>query len=134
MKETKGADVKPSRLMRRTVVLIGYVGMYALLFWMAAWGCKTAYGFGYEVFGSVAVEEEPGMDVAFQVEAADTIESVSKKLEEENLIVSQYSFRAKVRVLNNSDNILKPGIYMLNTSMDYQEILDQLMVTEGVTE
>ncbi len=134
MKDGKKKDTKSYRLARRTGVLLGYIVVYMLLFWITIIGCRKAYSFCYEVFGSVAIQEEPGSDISFQVEAADTIESVSRRLEEEHLIVNRYSFRARVHLLNESDNTLKPGIYVLNNSMNYQEIIDQIMVTEGITE
>ena len=81
MKDKKEADVKSSKLARRAGMLLGYAVMYMLLIWLTIWGCRKAYTFCYEVFGSVAVQEEPGMDVAFQVEAADTVESVARKQE-----------------------------------------------------
>lgn len=134
MKDRKKADVKSSRLARRVVRFLGYVAVYSLLIWLTVCGCRKAYTFCYEVFGSVAVQQKPGTDIAFQVEAADDIESISKKLEEKKLIVNRYSFQARVRLLNDSEDTLKPGIYVLNTSMDYQQILDQLMVAEGISD
>lgn len=134
MKDRKRKNAKSSKITRRVVRILGYIVVYTLLVWMTMWGCRKAYTFCYEVFGSVSVQQEPGTEVAFQVEAADNMKSVSEKLEREKIIVNKYSFQARVRLLNDPDNALKPGIYMLNTSMDYQEILDQLMVTEGISE
>lgn len=132
MRDRKETDDKSARLVRRAGRLLVYVIVYTMLLWIIVWGCRKAYTFCYEVFGSVAVQEEPGQEIAFQVEAADTIESVSIELEEQGLIVNRYSFQARVRLLNDSKSVLQPGIYMLNTSMDYQEILDQLMVVKGI--
>ena len=46
------------------------------------------------------------------------------------LIVNKYSFYARTRLMDKDEIELKPGIYTLNTSMGYEEILDILTQSE----
>lgn len=88
--------------------------------------CISGYDFCYEIFGSVVMEEAPGSDREFVVEYGETMYEVSERLENEGLIVNRYSFYLRTQFMDSEDVILKPGNYVLNTSMDYKEIIDQL--------
>ncbi len=79
-----------------------------------------AYNFSFEVFGSVSVEAEPGRDVEFQILKGESTMDIANKLEVSKLIVDKYSFYTKTKL--KEYNIM-PGTFILNTSMDYDEIL-----------
>ena len=84
-------------------------------------GSTFLYHFSYEVFGSVARTEEPGTDVPVQIYRGETTMNIATKLETSLVIVDKYSFYVKTK-LKNYD--IMPGTYILNTSMDYDEILE----------
>lgn len=88
--------------------------------------CVSGYHFCYEIFGSVVVEEAPGTDREFEVKPDSDMLQVAKELEQEGLIVDCYSFYIRTQLMDSGDVILSPGTYVLNTSMDYEEIIDQL--------
>lgn len=90
--------------------------------------CIRGYHFCYEIFGSVVVEDAPGSDREFVVDYGETMYEVSERLEEDGLIVNRYSFYLRTQFMEEEDVVLKPGSYVLNTSMDYKEIIDQLTV------
>lgn len=79
------------------------------------------YNFAYQVFGSVAVEAEPGRDVEFQVKKGESTMDIANKLEVSKLVVNKYSFYLKTKLKEFS---IMPGTFVLNTSMDYDEILE----------
>lgn len=83
-------------------------------------GANFLYHFSYEVFGSVARTGEPGTDVPIQIYRGETTMNIATKLETSLVIVDKYSFYFKTK-LKNYD--IMPGTYILNTSMDYNEIL-----------
>lgn len=126
-KQTLDMQIKMLQSLGR---IVGLVLVYALLLVGTVQLCKKGYQFCYEVFGSVSVQEAPGKEIAFQVEASDTMKSVSKKLEEKGLIVNQHSFLIRIRLMGAEKKILHPGIYLLNTSMDYEDVINQLTVSE----
>lgn len=82
---------------------------------------QLAYHFTYQVFGSVSVEADPGHDVEFQILKGESTMSIATKLENSSLIIDKYSFYVKTKL--KQYNIM-PGTYVLNTSMNYDEILD----------
>lgn len=102
-------------------VLIIILIMYAI--WQL---CEGGYYFCYEIFGSVAVEDTPGSDREFVVEPDDTMYEIAERLEEDGLIVNRYSFYIRSQLMDSEDTTLQSGSYVLNTSMDYEEIIDQL--------
>ncbi len=91
--------------------------------------CRASYRFGYEVFGSVSMEEKPGQDRQFVVEEEDTMYQVAQRLEEKKLIADRFSFYMRTEMMSSSQTKLRPGKYMLNTSMDYQDIINELTVS-----
>lgn len=82
---------------------------------------KITYNFSYQLFGSVSVEAEPGIDTEFQIAKGESTMDVARKLEAGNLIVNKYSFYLKTKFKEYN---IYPGTFILNTSMDYDEILD----------
>ena len=80
-----------------------------------------SYQFAYQVFGSVAVDAEPGREKDFQILKGESTMDVANKLEASKLIVNKYSFYLKTKL--KEYNIM-PGTFVLNSSMDYDEILE----------
>lgn len=78
------------------------------------------YNFAYQLFGSVAVEAEPGRDIEFQILKGESTMVVANKLEISNLVVDKYSFYVKTKL---KEYDIMPGTFILNTSMDYDDIL-----------
>ena len=72
------------------------------------------------MFGSVAVDPEPGRDREFQISTGESTMDIANKLENGNFIVNKYSFYFKT---NFKEYLVQPGTYLLNTSMVYDEIL-----------
>ena len=94
---------------------------YILVVVMVTRGATYIYNFSYQVFGSVAKDEAPGTDVPVQIYRGETTMNIATKLETSLIIVNKYSFSLKTRL--KKYNIM-PGTYILNTSMDYNEILE----------
>ncbi|HCL03450.1 MAG TPA: hypothetical protein DHW61_13750 [Lachnoclostridium phytofermentans] len=82
---------------------------------------KITYNFSYQLFGSVSVEAEPGIDTEFQIAKGESTMDVARKLEAGNIIVNKYSSYLKTKFKEYN---IYPGTFILNTSMDYDEILD----------
>ncbi len=83
----------------------------------------TARDFCYQVFGAYSMDAEPGINAEITIkEGASTME-VAAALEMNRLIPSRYSFYLKVQLMGHK---ILAGTYILNTSMTYDEILDQI--------
>ena len=66
-------------------------------------------------------DPEPGYQVEVQILKGESTMSIASKLEVSNVIQNKYSFYVKTK-LKKYD--IMPGTFVLNTSMDYDEILD----------
>lgn len=83
----------------------------------------TAKEFCYQVFGTTTMDAEPGINAEIEIgEGASTME-VAAALEMNRLIPNRYSFYLKVKLM---DYEILAGTYILNTSMTYDEILNQI--------
>ncbi len=118
------------QLLHRSAILIMEMMLVGLVCY-AIWNCcQAGYRFCYETFGSVAVSETPGENRMFQVREGDTMYQVAKRLAKEDLIVGRFSFYARTTLMEREQIRLRPGSYVLNTSMDYQEIIDRLTISD----
>lgn len=117
-------------LLYHAMLLVIEMLVVLLVLSVAVSGCRLTYQFCYEVFGSVSKEQAPGRDIDFEIEEDDTMYRVAKRLSTEGLIVNPYSFYARTLMMERSRTKLYPGSYLLNTAMDYEEIIDRLTVNE----
>lgn len=89
--------------------------------------CKAAYSFSHEVFGEVMAEAPPGNDRTFVIQEADSAFTVATNLERQGIVANTYSFFIRLKLTMTGKGILSAGTYTLNTSMTYEEILDQIV-------
>lgn len=116
--------------LRRGMLLLVDVLVVILLSFMIFHACKVCYNLCYEIYGPVVVEKAPGTDIKFSVDKDETMYKVAKNLYNEGLIVNGYSFYVRTMLMDKDEVKLRPGDYVLNTSMDYEEILDMLTKSE----
>ncbi|MBP3611469.1 MAG: endolytic transglycosylase MltG [Lachnospiraceae bacterium] len=83
----------------------------------------TARDFCYQVFGAYSMDAEPGINAEITIKDGASTMEVAAALEMNRLIPSRYSFYLKVQLMGHK---ILAGTYILNTSMTYDEILDQI--------
>ena len=83
-----------------------------------------AYDFTYAIFGSQVMEAKPGHDVEFTIKKGETTSEVAGQLELSRLVANRQTFYIRAKLTSDESNPIMPGTYRLNTSMNYQEILD----------
>ena len=114
--------------------------IYVVLIFFLIKAVHIAYDYAYRIFGDVSVEEEPGRDVKIQILKGESTMNIATKLETNKVILDKYSFFIKVQLGNLSSGSseagsskkkydIKGGTYVLNTSMNYNEILE--MITDA---
>ena len=114
--------------------------IYVVLIYFLIKAVHVSYDYAYRIFGDVAVEESPGRNVKIQILKGESTMNIATKLETNKLILDKYSFFIKVQLGNlasGSDDEsgskkkydIKGGTYILNTSMNYNEILE--MITDA---
>ena len=96
---------------------------YTAVVYVIVTASKYVYSFSYQVFGSVPAAEEPGKDIDFQIAKGESTMDIANKLEFNGLIVNKYSFYVKTKL---KDYNIYPGTFILNTSMDYDDILTEI--------
>ena len=98
-----------------------------IVFDVAVNACRGTYSFANEVFGDVIAEAPPGHDKSFVVAESDDLFTVSKNLESEGLVANAYSFYIRLKLSMGKKSIVQAKTYTLNTSMTYDEILDEIV-------
>lgn len=93
--------------------------------------CTQAEAFTYQIFGNEVVEAAPGRDVTIEIKSGDSTFDVSRKLEINRIIVNKYSFYVKAKL---TKQVIMPGKYILNTSMNYDEIFRVITDLSASTE
>lgn len=83
----------------------------------------AAKDFCYQVFGDVTMDAKPGINAEITINDGASTMEVASKLEMSRLIPNRYSFYLKVQLMNYK---ILAGTYILNTSMTYDQILDQI--------
>lgn len=75
--------------------------------------------------GITPVDPNNADAVQFQITAGESPAQIATRLEEEKLIRSERAFRLYLR-LNNKQNVLQAGDYVLNQSMSVEQIVEEL--------
>ncbi|HBA96509.1 MAG TPA: hypothetical protein DCZ23_00215 [Lachnospiraceae bacterium] len=117
-------------LLRGSLYVIVNSLLIITIFYGTFYLCRSGYNFCYGIFGPVVAEEPPGQDRIFEVRPEDDMSDVAKRLKADNIIVNRFAFYTKTKLMDEDKVILKAGIYTLNTSMDYETIIDQITFKE----
>lgn len=96
---------------------------YAIVIFVVYKAGSSARSFCFQVFGDGTMDAKPGINAEITIgEGASTME-IASALEMNRLIPNRYSFYLKVQLMGYR---ILAGTYILNTSMTYEEILDQI--------
>ena len=121
---TKTANVRialkiASFILRLTLNTLFYV----LVIYLVVQLSTEAYSFTYQIFGNVSVDEAPGREREVQIKKGESTMNVATKLENNRMVKNKYAFYLKVKF---KEVAIMPGTYLLNSSMTYDEILDEI--------
>ncbi len=94
------------------VIFIMFVYKYAVM----------AYDYGYRIFGEPAITTGEGRTIKITVNEGDNIKKVASNLEKNGLIREAKLFIIQEQI-SEYKNMIKPGVYELNTSMTAEEML-----------
>lgn len=92
-----------------------------------------AYQFGYRVFTEQPVSTGEGREVVVRLDAGMDGKAVGEMLERKGLIRDASLFAVQLR-MSAYNGKLKPGIYMLSTSMTAREMMQVMSPAEKETE
>ena len=111
-------------LLRLSIVIQVTAGIYRV--------GTYAYTYGYSIVSEAAVEPKPGRDMLVALSSDMTIKEAAQLLERRGLIHDADIFRIQLKV-NKYEDKIKPGEYILNTSMTPKELM-QVLAGEGEEE
>lgn len=110
--------------LRLAIVILVAVGIYRLGVY--------AYTYGYSIVSDAAMEEKPGRDMRVVLSSDMTVREAAQLLERRGLVKDADIFRIQLKV-NKYEDKIKPGEYILNTSMTPKELM-QALAGEGEDE
>lgn len=85
-------------------------------------GAMRCYDFGYRIFTDTPMSLEPGRDVTVIINEGNSTGQIGALLKENGLIKDAAVFVAQEKLSEYSGEI-KPGVYVLNTSMTAEEMI-----------
>ena len=119
----------------KIVMRLVSISFHVLLFLVIVYGLYQlglrSYDYGYRIFTESAVTSGEGRDRLVQVKSSMDALDLAAVLEEKGLIRDKWLFFIKLN-LSEYKNAMKPGRYMLNTSMTAREMM-QVMAQEDDT-
>lgn len=101
-------------IFRLAIIILMIVGIYRL--------GEFSYMFGYSIVSDSAVEAEPGRDVAVTLTNDMKTADVAELLERKGLVRDGGIFKMQLK-LKKYDDQIKPGAYILNTSMTPENMM-----------
>jgi cell division protein YceG involved in septum cleavage len=130
----KNAQMKRSRglfdVSKFIIVLLAKIAGIIIIIIFAAYICRYSYNFCYQIFGSVAVDEEgKGFTTSVTITDGVTLKQLSKNLEDKGLIIDKNSFYIKAKL----DGVqIQSGSFILSSEMDYDEIFEMISISSDV--
>ena len=122
------------------IALSGVRGLVRILLYLLAalfilYAGRSAYRFGYDVFNERAMAKEPGKGVILVIPEDTGTRETAQMLRDEGLIADVNVFLVQER-LSAYHGMIKPGRYVLRTSMTPTQILEIISgtSTEGQPE
>lgn len=114
--------MKVDKLVIKTVLIVLKVVLATLVVMFIYKGAVMAYDYGYRVFAEPPVDVVPGYDINVVIEEGMGPKEIGAVLEERGLIREGTLFYLQ-NILSKYKGDLKPGSYVLNTSMTTEEMM-----------
>ncbi len=119
----------------KIVMRLVSISFHVLVFLVIVYGLYQlglrSYDYGYRIFTESAVTSGEGRDRLVQVKSSMDALDLAAVLEEKGVIRDKWLFSIQLN-LSEYKNAMKPGRYMLNTSMTAREMM-QVMAQEDDT-
>lgn len=101
-------------ILRLAILILVIVGIYRV--------GEYSYAYCYSIVSDAAVDEEPGRDISVSLTNDMSAKEVARLLEKKGLVKDADIFRLQLKV-NDYEEKLKQGKYVLNTSMTPKEMM-----------
>ena len=101
-------------VLRLSLVILVVNGIYRL--------GEYSYNLGYSIISDTSVDAPPGRDVSMTLRSDMSVKEAAQLLERKGLIENARIFQIQLKI-NDFEEKLMPGNYVLNTSMTSKEIM-----------
>lgn len=101
-------------ILRLAILILVVVGVYR--------AGEFSYQYCYGIVSNVAMEPEPGKDVSVKVDDSMSVKDTAQLLERKGLVNDADIFRMQLK-MNDYEDKLRAGSYILNTSMTPKEMM-----------
>ena len=85
--------------------------------------CRVGYSFACEAVGDTSKDLPPGQTTAFTISEDDGEFEVAKRLSNQDLVGNPAAFYVHMQLMKREGTDMQKGIYTLNSSMTYEEII-----------
>ena len=85
--------------------------------------CRVGYSFACEAVGDTSKDLPPGQTKAFTISEDDGEFEVAKRLSNQDLVGNPAAFYVHMQLMKREGTDMQKGIYTLNSSMTYEEII-----------
>lgn len=120
-------DGMTSQVVLRMILGVLYILLnvvfYVVIFLVGKYLCEQTYHYAYQIFGNVSVSEAPGTDVTITITEGESSMEIATMLEKNRIVVNRYTFYLRTKLTTSKEHPIYPGVYTLNTSMCYDDIL-----------
>ena len=111
------------KAVRTMLIVFLNIVFYGLVVFGGVQLCRVGYSFAYEAVGDTSRDLPPGETKTFTIAGTDGEYEVAKRLASQDLISSQNAFYVRMQLMKNDNAHMQEGIYTLNSSMTYEEII-----------
>ena len=101
-------------ILRLAIFVLVIIGIYRL--------GEYAYSYGYSLVSNEAMDLKPGKDMRVVLTSDMTVKEAAQLLERRGLIRDADIFRIQLKI-SKYEELIKPGEYVLNTSMTPKELM-----------
>lgn len=117
------------------ISVVAHIVVSLLVIMLIYRGAMYCYDFGYRIFTDMPMSIEPGRDVTVIVNEGYSTKQIGDILEENGLINDALLFVVQEKLSEYAGEI-KPGVYVLNTSMTTEKMITVMSgnMTEEETE
>lgn len=111
------------KAVRTMLIVLLNIVFYGLVVFGGVRLCQTGYSFACEAVGDTSKDLPPGQTSAFTISDSDGEFDVAKRLSNQNLIGNPAAFYVHMQLMERKGQEMQKGIYTLNSSMTYEEII-----------
>lgn len=104
------------------VSVVAYILITLLVIMLIYRGAMYCYDFGYRIFTDVPMAVEPGTDVTVIINEGYSTKDIGEILQQNGLISDATLFVFQEKLSEYAGEI-KPGVYVLNTSMTTEKMI-----------